>query len=575
MMDQEDGLQRKIENLEEEVQSLQSRVTRLENLVAQKDHFALSPDLPPISENRPPENAPFKRPEFSAKINRDNLESMIGGQLLNRIGIIVLLFGVAYFLKYSFDNRWINEVGRVIIGLIAGVSLLAAGDFTMGRRYIYFSQGLSGGGIGVIYLSTFAAANYYHIFSPAMAFGLLAVTALAGGVLSIRQNAFAVAILSTLGGFLTPFLIGSKSTSPVPLLSYIVVLDLVVLSLAYYKNWRSLNLLSFFGTAAVYLVYQSMASFKEPLLIELFLIVFFVIFGALTFFYNVRHKEPTRGADVLLMVLNVGFFLAASLNNLHGYGKWHGLFAIALAVIYLGVSVSIQKKKTGDNLLFLSLLGIGLALVTLAIPLQLDGEWITAAWLVEAVALVYSGFRGANVWVQRAGLFLLGLTSLLRMPEYIPRTTPPVFNLHSFSAFLAITGFFLVFYWFYSRPGAADREKVIWPAAVFGTVLALTQVSWEVTAAVRYFKLGYQDNFAVSLSWAVLAVILLAVGMVKEINGFRFIALALFGITVSKIMLIDLSNLAMIFRIVILLVMGAILVGVSFVYQRKDKKVEK
>jgi uncharacterized membrane protein len=96
-----------------------------------------------------------------------------------------------------------------------------------------------------------------------------------------------------------------------------------------------------------------------------------------------------------------------------------------------------------------------------------------------------------------------------------------------------------------------------------------------VTAAVRYFKLGYQDNFAVSLSWAVLAVILLAVGMVKEINGFRFIALALFGITVSKIMLIDLSNLAMIFRIVILLVMGVILVGVSFVCQRKDKKVEK
>jgi uncharacterized membrane protein len=239
------------------------------------------------------------------------------------------------------------------------------------------------------------------------------------------------------------------------------------------------------------------------------------------------------------------------------------------------VSVSIQKRKTGDNLLSLSLLGIGLTMVTLAIPLQLNGEWITAAWLVEAVALVYSGFRGANVWVQRAGLLLLVFVSLLRLPEYIPKTTPPVFKLHSFSAFIAITGFFLVFYWFYSRPGATDRGKVIWPAAVYGTILALSQISWEVTAAVRYFKLGYQYSFAVSLSWAVLAVILLAVGMVREINGFRFIALALFGLTVSKIMLFDLSSLAMIFRVIILLVVGVILLGVSFVYQRKDKQVEK
>ena len=417
MTDQEDGLQRKIENLEEEVHSLQSRVTMLEKLVAQKDIFEVSPDAPLKNEKSPPEKAHFKRPAFNAKINRDTLESMIGGQLLNRIGIIVLLCGVAYFLKYSFDNRWINEVGRVIIGLIAGVSLLAAGDFTMGWRYIYFSQGLSGGGIGVIYLSTFAAANFYHIFSPAIAFGLLALTALAGMVLSIRQNAFGVAILSTLGGFLTPFLIGSKSASPVPLLSCIVVLDLVVLSLAYYKNWRSLNLLSFFGTAIVYGVYKASGISKEVLAIELFLCIFFVIFGALTFFYNIRHKEPTRGLDVLLMVLNVCFFLAASLDNLHGYGEWHGLFAIALALVYLSVSVSIQKKKTGDNLLFLSLLGIGLALVTLAIPLQLKGEWITVAWLVEAVALVYRAASGE----QMSGSSGPGCFSwrLLRCIEYL------------------------------------------------------------------------------------------------------------------------------------------------------------
>lgn len=597
MPDQEDLL-KKVAFLEDEVNSLKLRLARLEGQSVQSSSLGENTGSALKKENNAKEShyhydgikeSHDLKEEHSAKekvrpghsfrdtvLTKDGLESMIGGQLLNRIGIVILLFGVAYFLKYSFDNRWINEVGRIIIGLIGGISLLVAGDFAMSRKYSYFSQGLTGGGIAVIYLTTFAAANFYNIFGAPVAFGLLAITALAGGILSVRQNAFGVAILSTIGGFLSPFLIGSKSAHPVPLLSYIVILNLVVLSLAYYKNWRSLNLLSFAGTVLVYILYKSQsAAAKDVLVIELFLAVYFVIFGTLAFFYNVRHKKPTQAPDVLLMVLNIAFFLAASLDNLHRFGNWHGLFVIALAVVYLVVSLTIQKRKSGDNLLFLSLLGIGLALVTIAIPIQLKGAWIDIAWVVEAVALVYSGIRAENKWVWRAGLLLLVFAALIQTTRYVSKTIVPIFNLHSFASFLAIAGFFLAFYWFYSRPGAADRGKVIWPAAVLGTGLALKQVSQEVTAAVYHYKLGFQSSFAESLAWAVLAVMIMAVGMTRDIKGFRFISLALFGLTVTKIMLFDLSNLAMVFRVVILLTMGAILVGVSFAYQRKEKGVEK
>lgn len=573
MIDQEDLLKR-VESLEEEVNSLKLKLARLENQAIQ----GISPRVKTSQQDKhsAKEDLQSRRPLKKTLLTKDGLERMIGGQLLNRIGIVILLFGVAYFLKYSFDNRWINEVGRIIIGLTGGVLLLVAGDIAMNRKYIYFSQGLTGGGIAVIYLTTFAAANYYNIFSPVAAFMLLVLTALAGGFLSVRQNAFGVAILSTIGGFLSPFLIGSKSGHPIPLFSYITILDLLVLSLAYYKNWRSLNLLSFAGTVFVYILYKSQSTATpEVLAVELFLAAFFVIFGTLAFFYNVRHKKPTRAPDVLLMVLNIAFFLAASLDNLHRFGNWHGLFVISLAVLYLVVSLTIQRKKSGDNLLFLALLGIGLALVTIAIPIQLNGAWVDIAWMVEAVTLVYGGIKAENKWVSRAGLFLLTFASLFQTTEYVPKTIAPVFNLHSLAAFLAIAGFFLVFYWFNSKPGAADGKIIIWPAAVLGTGLALKQVSWEVVTAVYYFKLGIQNSFAVSLSWAVLAVIIITVGMARDIKGFRFISLALFGLTVSKIMLFDLSNLAMVFRVVILLTVGAILVGVSFAYQRKEKEVEK
>ncbi|OPX84132.1 MAG: hypothetical protein A4E53_03907 [Pelotomaculum sp. PtaB.Bin104] len=388
-----------------------------------------------------------------------------------------------------------------------------------------------------------------------------------------------MAIISTIGGFLSPFLIGSQSDQAAALLGYIVVLDLVILYLAYYKNWRSLNLLSFAGTAIVYIVYNSQSSLnQETLIIELFLAAFFVIFGTLAFFYNLRHQKPTKAPDVLLMVGNIAFFLSASLENLNQFNDWHGLFVLSLAVLYLVVSLNIQRKKSGDNLLFLSLLGIGLALVTIAIPIQLEEPWVDIAWLVEAIVLVYGGIRAENKGVWRSGVLLLLFSSLAQMNTFVLGKAIPVFNFYSLGAYLAIAGFFLVFYWFYSRPDTFDRLErkiVTWPTAALGTGLALRQLAREVSAIVHYYQLGFQDIFAVSLAWAVLAIIFMAIGMLKEIKGFRYISLAMFGITVIKIMLFDLSSLAIVFRVVILLTVGAILVGVSFAYLRKERGEQK
>ncbi|RYD05440.1 hypothetical protein N752_08835 [Desulforamulus aquiferis] len=350
------------------------------------------------------------------KLTKEGLESVIGGKLLNRLGIIILLFGVAYFLKYSFDNQWIGEVGRVVTGLAAGVLLLVAGDLIMRRNYRYFSQGLTGGGIGVIYLSTFAAANFYSLISAGTAFILLVMAAVAGGLLAVRQNAFGVAVLSTLGGFLSPFLIGSTESNILFLLCYISVLNLAVLGLAYYRNWPSLNLLAFFGTALAYMGGQQsiwQPSIGAVWLNQAFLTLYFLIFANLTFLYNIKHGKPTKTPDIVLLVLNAAFFFTASANNLDSYyNEWLGFFAILLAVAYLGFGIVLNKRKITDKLLYLALLGTGLAFVTIAIPLQLEDERIvTTAWLVEAIVLVYAGLKGQNPWIRKGGLALLSLVS--------------------------------------------------------------------------------------------------------------------------------------------------------------------
>lgn len=569
---------KRIEALENEVSELKERLSGLENMK--------TPDFPPVAAKTPHE--PSKRekaaalkksPAWDSEHWRDGIESLVGGKLLNRIAIVVLLFGMAYFLKYSFDNNWIGVTGRIIIGLVVGLAFLAAGDFTMTRKYRYFSQGLSGGGIAIIYLTTYAATNFYDVFSPAAAFLLMVITALAGGILAVRQNAYAVAILSTLGGFLTPFLIGNEGAGPISFFTYITLLDLGVLFLAYYKNWRSLNFLSLAGTAIVYILFNSTLPPYGPnytYQLEAYLVIYFVIFGSLAFFYNIRYNQPTKAPDVYLMVLNIAFFLVASLVNLARYPDWHGIFVIALAIIYLVVSILLQRKRMGDNLLFLALLGIGLALVTIAIPIQLDGNWRNSAWVAEGMVLIYAGIKASNSWVSRSGIFVLTMASLFQIEAYLTNNPDytPVLNTNSFSAFLAIAGFFIVFYLFHSRAELADRRFLLWPSAVYGTLLALRQVSIEATHAVLRYRLDYQVDFAVSLAWIFVALIVIAIGLLKDIKGLRLISLALLGITLIKIMLYDLSNLDIVFRMLILFIVGGILLGISFIYQRKDRKEE-
>lgn len=567
-------LEKRIDKLEKEVLTLNERVSRLEAFKGKTPSSASTDGLPKeIAEKKV--DSHWRRRWQDSTHWRDGLENLVGGKLLNRVAILVLLFGMAYFLKYSFDNNWIGITGRIIIGLLAGVAFMVAGDIAIGRGYRYFSQGLSGGGIAIIYLTTFTAANFYDVFSPAIAFALLVITAMSGGILSVRQNAYGVAVLSTLGGFLAPFLIGSKGSDPLLLLTYITVLDFVVLYLAYYKNWRSLNFLSFVGTVLVYLLFKSGQYYHTDVLVyQSFLIVYFAIFGSLVFLYNVRHKNPTMPPDISLMVLNAGFFLAASLENLHKYTDWHGVFVICLAVLYLVVSIVLQRKMIGDSLIYFSLLGIGLSLVTIAIAVQMEGDWRNAAWAVEGIVLVYAGIRAGNPWVQRAGLLVMAMAYLFQVTGYIPYYPEytPLFNAHSLSAFLLIAGFFTVFHLFYTRPALADRRLVLITSAVLGTLLALRQVSVEVTYITNYYRLEYQVDFAISLSWVFIALIIISIGMVKDIKGLRLIALSLFGITLSKIMLYDLSNLDIIFRVLLLFIVGAILLGISFIYQRKDRK---
>src|SRR5689334_3128476 len=175
--------QTELEALREVVRQLIVRVNRLEQAAAVQAKPPAVVPAPPVSisgaeprgpvpppgdaapaqptqipAQREPRRYHFPTPSIAVgQTDTTSLESRIGSRWLNRIGIVAMLVGVSYFLKYAFDNNWIGAAGRVAIGLVCGIGIVVWSERFRIKGYRYFSYGLKAVGIGTMYLSLWAA----------------------------------------------------------------------------------------------------------------------------------------------------------------------------------------------------------------------------------------------------------------------------------------------------------------------------------------------------------------------------------------------------------------------------------
>ena len=588
MSDVETRLAETIEELVLEVRDLKERVNSLESRFARQYHdqeFSSDQSDPvPTSDNSKPV-VPLKRkplfevPDLTPRIS---LEEFIGGKLLNRVGALVLIVGIAYFLKYSFDNNWIGELGRIVLGFISGIFFMIAGHIFMRREYPYFSQGLTGTGIAIFYLSTFFAANYYHLISHNVAFALMFLAALTGGLLSVVQNAYGVALISTIGGFLTPFLAGNPEGNQIGLLGYIAILDTAVLFLAYFRKWKSLNLLAFCGTILISLlldqliVSQGVDLGHNAFIKQIFLTIYFIIFAGLPFLFSFRHKTVSESRDFLLAISNAILFFALSywnLSNLH-QENWMGYVSLLIGLFYLIFIVITKKLQMGDASFYRLSTSLSLAFSVIAVPLQLQGPWVKPAWLAGAIVLSYTGVKGDSIWIRWLGVLALTVTSLSLVLGYPTYSLVPILNQYCPALGLAAAGFFILFCLFRQEQVLNFERLFAWVFVISASCLLLYTSNNEIYNFVHYFYLSKSYIFIISLSWAFIAVGLIILGIKKGVNELRMVSLGIFAITTLRVVLYDLSYLETVFKIIILLAVGTILLGVSFLYQKRERGVE-
>lgn len=332
---------------------------------------------------------------------------LLGGNSVVRVGILILFFGVAFLLKYAADNSLLPVEFRLAGVAVGAIALLGIGWRLREKRPGY-ALVLQGGGVGVLYLTVFAATRMVPLLSPGMAFPLLVlICALAAG-LAVKQNAPALAFTGSAGGFLAPILISTGQGSHVALFSYYALLNAGIFAIAWFRAWRALNLLGFvftFGIATAWgvLRYQpSLLASTEP-----FLILFFLMYVGIALLYALRRHVSLKhyvdgtlvfGTPLVAMGLQAGL-----VHHIPFAMAWS---AAALAAFYLAIAAWLTPKRASLGLLYESMFALGVIFITLAIPLAFDGRTTSAVWALEGAAVVWLGLRQQRRLALAAGLLL-------------------------------------------------------------------------------------------------------------------------------------------------------------------------
>jgi uncharacterized membrane protein len=320
-----------------------------------------------------------------------SLEYAVASHWLLRIGVVILVVGIGFFLKYSIEHGLIGPTARVCLAAAAGLAMLIVGVQMLGRWYHLLGQGLIGAGLATLYFSVFAAASLHHLIETLPAFGLMLVITVAAGWITVRFDSVLAAILGVVGGYGTPVMLSTGVVNFPGLYGYMLVLGVGVLGIALWKNWPLLNFLSFFCNYA--LVFTSLADYQKGYFWQVmpFLAAFFVLFSTMIFIHGAVHRIPSTLLDLFCLFANAGIFFGLGyrlIDELYGR-EWVAAVTLGLAVFYIGHVYYFLLRRILDRGLLLSFMGLAAFFVSVSIPLVLSADWITASWAIQALIMLW------------------------------------------------------------------------------------------------------------------------------------------------------------------------------------------
>jgi uncharacterized membrane protein len=364
--------------------------------------------VPPTSSTWQPAE---KKPSFWEK--NPDFEKFVGENLINKIGIAILVLGIGFFVKYAIDQDWINEIGRVFIGILCGGALIALAH-KMRKTFIAFSSVLIGGGLSVLYFTIGLAFMQYQLLSQEAAFGIMVVITSFAVALSLLYNRIELAVIALVGGFGTPFFVSTGEGNYVVLFTYLIILNSGMLVLALRKKWNLVNLLSYIFTVIIYGAWLTSDMLSEHPHYSgalIFGTIYYFMFWLMNVAYNIKYKQKFEAQEFTLLISNTFLYYLAGMLILRHIddGLYQGLFTAAMGIINFVFAFVMHRKRAFDRNLFYLLIGLVLTFISLAAPIQLKGNHITLFWAAEAVLLLWLSQKSGIRIIKIASMVIGGL----------------------------------------------------------------------------------------------------------------------------------------------------------------------
>lgn len=489
-------------------------------------------------------------------------EFKIGASFYSMIGGIAVLLGLGFLLRYAIENNLISEGFRILLGLVLGAIVIGLGEWLRPKMKGYASI-LSGTGLGAWYISLYAASQLYALVPLEIAFiGMMVVTGL-GIFLALRSNEQLLAAFAQIGGFLTPILLSSGENRPHVLFPFLIVLNGAMLIIAWKKPWRWLVGIGMMGTLLVYMPWYAEYGKTTPIMVTMsYLTILFLLFLGRTL-YRAWTEAKADEMDFVLLFLAPLLYVFAGHVVLQELGEeWQSGLSFVLALLYFALAASriaIHKTaKTYD----VAFAGIGSVFLALTASTYFDtNQWIVASWGLEALALRFAARKIKSPSLVLLSQALFSITGLFAI--FLGETASYLWALVPFLVLLGWNE------WLVWKTNAARDMSDTWHM-IATHVLALFFLGSEITNRWS----GDLENSLITVSWLVDAIALTAYGIWRKDKLSRYLAVALFGLSTWKIVMVDTAQLDNFYRFVVFISLGLLLLLAGYLYNRFKGKIE-
>jgi len=435
--------------------------------------------------------------------SKSDLEKFIGENLINKIGIVILVLGVGIGAKYAIDNELISPLTRIILGYAMGLGLIFFA-LKLKSKYLNFSSVLLSGSMAIMYFITFIAYDFYALLSQSIAFALMVIFTIFTVIAALNYNKQVIAHIGLIGAYAVPFLLSDGSGNAHILFGYMAFINLGILAICIKKYWKPILYHSFGLTWLIYSAWfvtdYNYEDYFAPAFI--FLTVFFLIFYVATLAYKIIQHQKFLVTDISLISANAFIYFGFGYAILSGFELGEnllGLFAALNGVLHFLVCVFLYRKKSVEKTIFYFIAALVITFITIAIPIQLDGNWVTLIWSLEALLMFYLGKYKQNFMFEKMAypLILLAIISLLEDWESayasISENFSPILNANFFTSLFVLICLGAILFVFQKKKEVTHSYNYLAKYAVSALFLGIAYFIFRLELG-SYFLMNYQAS---------------------------------------------------------------------------------